>query len=132
MAITNTAPHEVHIGHNGLIGGLDQWTSTDKPIPLDDQTIEKFINKLEARTAKFLRKPPRSAATLSDKEIVQRANLNVPDEFKPRYLQLLYKYRKVISTSKTDLGQCKTYKHRLYLKDEQAVSQKRFPLKLDH
>ena len=64
-----------------------------------------------------------------DQEIQQRANLNVPDDFKPQYLQLLYKYRRVISTSKTDLGRCKTYKHRLHLKDEQAVYQKQFPLK---
>ena len=83
MAITNTAPHAVHIGRNELIRGLDQWTSTEEPIPLDDLTIEKFINKLEAKSAKFLCEPPGSAATLSDEEITQRANLNVPDEFKP-------------------------------------------------
>ena len=132
MALTNTAPYAVHIGRNELIGGLDQWTSTDEPIPLDDLTIEKFISKLEAKSAKFLRDPPGQTSTLSDEEIMQRANLNVPDEFKSRYLQLLYKYRKVISTSKTDLGRCKTYKHRLHLKDDQAVYQKQFPLKPDH
>ena len=38
----------------------------------------------------------------------------------------------MISVSKTDLGRCKTYKHRLYLKDDQPAYHKQFPLKPEH
>ena len=69
---------------------------------------------------------------LSDQEIKDHANLKVPDQFKEQYLQLLRKHRKVISVLKTDLGWCKTYKHRLFLKDDQPVYHKQFPLKPDH
>ena len=61
---------------------------------------------------------------MTDQEIADKANLNVPEQYKSQYLTLLQKYRKVISVSKTDLGQCNKYKHRLHLKDNVPVYQK--------
>ena len=94
--------------------------------------VTQFIHKLEAKANKHLLNPSDPNKFLSDQEIADRANLNVPEQFKEKYLQLLRKHRKVISVSKTDLGRCKTYKHRLYLKDDQPVYHKQFPLKPDH
>ena len=132
IAVTNTAPYSVTIGRHEFIGGLDQWNNVDEPRPLDSETVTKFINKMETKASKLLTHPSELNKFLSDQEIADRANLNVPDNFKEQYLQLLRKHRKVISVSKTDLGRCKTYKHKLYLKDDQPVYHKQFPLKPDH
>ena len=86
--------------------------------------VTKFIHKLETKAQKRLLNPSDSTKLLSDQEIQDRANLNVPDQFKEQYLQLLQKHQKVISPSKTDLGRCKTYKRRLYLKDDQPLYHK--------
>lgn len=65
-------------------------------------------------------------------EIWEKANLYVLDKFKAQFLKLLCRYQKVISSSKTDLGRCKTNKHCLHLKDDQSVFQWQFPLKPEH
>ena len=126
LALTNTAPYSVTIGRNQFIGELDQWTNVDDPRSLDQDIVTKFINKLETKAQKLVN-PSNGTKALSDQEIHDKANLNVPDQFKKRYLQLLQKYRKVISVSKTDLRRCKTYKHRLYLKEGSASVPKKIP-----
>ena len=122
VAITNTAPYPITLRQNEFIGALDQWTEVGEPVPLDQKVIDQFIHKLETKTQRFM----------TDQEIADKANLNVPDQYKAQYLALLQKYRKVISVSKTDLGRCNKYKHRLHLKDNDPVYQKQFPLKPDH
>ena len=84
--------------------------------------VDQFIHKLENKTQRFM----------TNQEVKQKANLNVPDELKALNLQLHLKYSKVISVSKTDLGRCTKFKHRLHLKDDLSVYQKQFPLKPDH
>ena len=69
---------------------------------------------------------------MSNEEIRQRIHLDVPPEEKERYLQLIFKYKQVISTSKADLGRSRTYQHRIHLKDNRPVYQPQFPLKPDH
>ena len=124
MAITNTAPYPITLRRNEFIGSLDQWSPDEvgEPIPLDQVAVDKFIHKLETKTQRFI----------TDQEIAEKANLNIPEQYKPRYLKLLQKYQKVISVLKTDLGRCNQYKHRLHLKDNDPVYQKQFPLIPDH
>ena len=93
---------------------------------------DEIYPQLETKAHKHLLNPSDPTKFLSDQEIKDNADLNVPDQFKEQCLKLLQKHRKVISVSKTDLGLCKTSKHRLYLKDDQPVYHKQFPLKPDH
>ena len=58
---------------------------------------------------------------MTNQEVKQKANLNVPDELKALNLQLHLKYSKVISVSKMDLGRCTKFKHRLHLKGVAGV-----------
>ena len=104
LMVTNTAPYLVTIGRHEFIGGLDQLNKVDEPQPLDQDLMTEFIKKLKTKAHKHFLNPSDPAKLLSDQEIQDPANLNVPDKFKAQYLQLLRKYRKVISVSKTDLG----------------------------
>ena len=89
MAITNTAPYPITLGQNEFIGALDQWTDVDDPLPLEQKMIDQFIHKLDTKTQRLM----------ADQEIDNKANLNVPEQYKAQYLNLLQKYRKLISVS---------------------------------
>ena len=72
VAITNTAPYAINLGQNEFISTLHQWTDVDTPIPLDHKVMDKFIHKLETKTQQLM----------TDKEIEEKANLNVPEHYK--------------------------------------------------
>jgi len=61
-------------------------------------------------------------------DIAKRCHIQVPDQFKHQYLNLLYKYQEAISIDKYDLGQAKNYKHRIYLKNEDPIYSKQFKI----
>ena len=83
----------VTIGRNEFIGGLDQWSNIEDPRPLDQDIVTRFIAKLEIKAQKLVHNPSLGTKLLYDQEIQDKANL------KKHYLQLLQKYRKVISVS---------------------------------
>jgi hypothetical protein len=61
-------------------------------------------------------------------DIAKRCHIQVPDQFKHQYLNLLYKYQEAISIDKYDLGQAKNYKHRIYLKNNDPIYHKQFKI----
>jgi hypothetical protein len=68
---------------------------TDELIPLEDSTILNDIDK-------HLPKVPKKK--LSRAEIAEKAPLNVPTEYKSKYVDILIKHSKAISATKYDLG----------------------------
>jgi len=65
-------------------------------------------------------------------EIEQKANLNVPDELKQRYIDILFKHQAAISISKMDLGRAKNFTHKIHLKDNNPVYHKQFKIPEAH
>jgi hypothetical protein len=61
-------------------------------------------------------------------EIAAKANLNVPNEYKDRYVDILYKHQKAISANKYDLGLASHYKPKIHLKDNSPVYRKQFKI----
>jgi hypothetical protein len=49
-----------------------------------------------------------------------RCNLQVPEEFQEKYIDILFKHQEAISIDKYDLGMAINYKHRIHLKDENS------------
>jgi len=43
--------------------------------------------------------------------------LQVPDEFREKYIDILFKYQEAISLDKYDLGLAQNYKHNIHLKN---------------
>ena len=52
--------------------------------------------------------------------------MNIPASHKDKYLDLLYKFRSVISKDKSDLGMAKNFFHRIVLKDDAPESRKQY------
>jgi hypothetical protein len=69
---------------------------------------------------------------LTREDIARRCNLQVPDEFKAQYLDLLFKYQEAISIDKYDLGLARNYKHKIHLKNENPVYRKQFKIPEAH
>jgi len=62
----------------------------------------------------------------------QTCHLQVPDEFKAQYLDLLFKYQEAISIDKYDLGLARNYKHKIHLKNDNPVYRKQFKIPEAH
>jgi hypothetical protein len=92
-------------------------TEPDKLIPLEGSTISSILQDID----KHLPKVPKRKLTKS--EIVQKAHLNVPDQYKQKYIDILHKHQQVISANKYDLGLATNFKHKIHLKDNAPVYQ---------
>ncbi len=79
---------------------------------------------------KHLPKLPKKKLTKD--EIAAKANLNVPSDYKNKYVDILYKHKKAISVNKYDLGLATHYKHKIHLKDNSPVYRKQFKIPEAH
>jgi hypothetical protein len=123
IAITNAGLAEIRIPRGCRIATLEAISADQTPVRIDQEHFEHFLQAVTHH---------QKLKVLSNQEIQNRVNLNVPQQFKQAYLNLLFKYKHVISNSKTDLGRSKNYHHRIHLKDQKPVYQPQFPLKPDH
>jgi hypothetical protein len=81
------------------------------------------------RTQKF---PKVTKQHFSRDEIAQKAHLNVPEEFKLKYIDILYKHQVAISVNKMDLERSKNFTHKIHVKDNNPVYRKQFQIPEAH
>ena len=72
------------------------------------------------------------AVYLTRDEIEKRVKMNIPATHKDKYLDLLFKYRSVISKDKSDLGMAKNFFHRIVLKNDAPVYRKQYQIPESH
>ncbi len=99
---------------------------TEQLQPLEDSVISAILNDID----KKLPKVPKQK--LTKEEIAAKAHLNVPHEYKQRYIDILYKHQKAISANKYDLGLASNFKHKIHLKDNNPVYRKQFKIPEAH
>jgi hypothetical protein len=58
--------------------------------------------------------------------------LNVPEEFKQKYIDILYKHQVAIGVNKMDFGRAKNLTHKIHLKDNNPVYCKQFKIPEAH
>jgi hypothetical protein len=92
IILDNCAPYDITISRNDILGIMD--TEPDEPIPMEDSTISSILQDIEKKLPKV---PKRK---LSRDEIAAKAHLNVPQEFKQKYIDILYKHQQAISVNK--------------------------------
>jgi hypothetical protein len=68
----------------------------------------------------------------SHDEIAQKTHLNVPEEYKQRYIDILYKHQAAISVNKMDLGRAKKFTHKIHLKDSNPIYHMQFKIPEAH
>jgi hypothetical protein len=124
IIVDNCAPYDIIIDRNDILGIID--IEPDELIPLENSTILSILQDLD----KHLPKVPKKKLTKSD--IAEKAHLNVPHEYKQRYIDILYKHQQAISDYKYDLGLAKNFKHKIHLKDNAPVYKKKFKIPEAH
>ncbi len=124
IILDNCAPYDVTISRNDILGIMD--TEPDEPIPMEDSTISAILQNIEKKLPKV---PKRK---LTRDEIAAIAHLNVPQEFKNKYINILYKHQQAISVNKYDLGLATNFKHKIHLKDNNPVYRKQFKIPEAH
>jgi len=94
--------------------------------PLEDSMISAILSDIDSKLPKVPKKK------LSKDEIATNSHLNVPNECKQKYIDILYKHQKAISVNKYDLGLATNFKHKICLKDNNLVYQKQFKIPEAH
>jgi Reverse transcriptase (RNA-dependent DNA polymerase) len=94
--------------------------------PLTDETVANICASIKSNI------PNTPWTSLTQDDIAKRCNLQVPEEFKDRYLDILFKHQEAISLNKFDLGLAKNYKHRIHLKNENPEYGKQFKIPEAH
>jgi hypothetical protein len=59
-------------------------------------------------------------------------HLNVPDQYKQKHIDILYKHQQAISANKYNLGLATNFKHKTHIKDNAAVYGKQFKIPEAH
>jgi hypothetical protein len=65
-------------------------------------------------------------------DIQKQCHLQVQDEFKERYLDILYKHQDALSIYKYNLGLAKNFKNKIHLKMQDPVYWKQFKIPEAH
>jgi hypothetical protein len=125
LVINNCAPYDVTIDRNGIIGLMD--VETEQLQPLEDSVISAILSDID----KKLPKVPKEK--LTKEEITAKSHLNMPKEYRQKYIDILYKHQKAISVNKYDLGLATNFKHKIHLKDNNnPVYRKQFKIPEAH
>jgi hypothetical protein len=124
VVIENCPPYEVTIERNDIMGIVE--IDDDKLYPLTDDTAAEICASIKRNIPSI---PP---AKLTRDEIARRCNLQIPEDFREKYIDILFKHQDAISLDKHDLGLARNYKHKIHLKNEDPVYRKQFKIPEAH
>jgi len=123
--ITETcAPYEVTIERNDIMGIVE--IEDNELYPLMDDTATKICASIKSNI------PITPQNKLTRDKIARHCNLQVPDKFRERYIDILFKHQDAISLDKYDLGLARNYQHKIYLKNKDPVYRKQFKIPEAH
>jgi len=101
IEIENCSPCDIKLERGSTIATVEsEWE--DQIQEFDGKQVDNFINESKDTDSK-IQKP----VYLTREDIKKRVKMNIPTAHKDKYLDLLYKYRNVISKNKSDLGMAK-------------------------
>jgi Retroviral aspartyl protease./Reverse transcriptase (RNA-dependent DNA polymerase). len=122
IEVENCSPCDIKLERGSTIATVEtEWEEQIQEF--DGKQVDNFINEIR-ETASKVQKP----IYLTRDEIEKRVKMNIPAAHKDKYLDLLYKFRSVISKDKSDLGMAKNFFHRIVLKDDAPVYRKQYQI----
>jgi len=124
IIIDNCAPYDIVLPRTEILGVLE--FESEQCLPLNENTVASIISNIEQKFPKVNKKH------YSREEIAQKAHLNVPEEYKQKNIDILYKHQAAISVNKMDLGRAKNFTHKIHLKDNNPVYHKQFKIPEAH
>ena len=125
VLIQNCSPTEICLERGSFVGLIENINDSEMR-----ELNPKYINAVAEQAHKL--KPK---VTISDEKkqfILNNCVLNVPEEFKSRYVQVLIDNHEAISESKHDLGRTDTLMHEITLKTNEPIYVKQFRIPEAH
>ena len=130
IEVANCAPYDMYLPRGSIIRMVEK-ENKDHLQKMDGKIVDEFISQIS--TAKNSKPPPGfDKPSMTREEIEKRANLNVPAEYREKYIEILMKYSKCISTDKNDLGRASDFFNQIHLKDKAPVYRKQFQIPESH
>jgi len=123
IVVDNCSPDDITLARGQTIGFLEPEIET--PIPFNNEQLTSVLTDIAAVTIQSDKK-------ISRESIEKRLHLNVPAEFRQKYIDVLYKHQKAISQDKFDLGLATSFTHKIHLKDNMPVYRKQFKIPEAH
>jgi hypothetical protein len=120
VAVKNCAPVELELARNDFIGNLENVTGceTRELNPAYVQAVARATNN-----------QPTEKLTSEKKQFIeQTVHLNVPEQFREKYLKVILKNHEAVSRNKFDLGRTDTLMHEITLKTEEPIYVKQFKI----
>jgi hypothetical protein len=124
IIIDNCGPYNIVLPQNEILVVLE--FESENCLPLNEDMVASIISNIEQKFPKVTKKQ------YSQDEIANKAHLNVPEEFKQRYIDILFKHQAAITVNKMDLGHAKNFTHKIHLKDNNPVYRKQFKIPEAH
>jgi hypothetical protein len=118
IVVENCVPYNVILERDDILGIIE--IKEEEMVPLTDDFTSSICQDIHNRFPKVKRK------RLSREEIQRQCHLQVLEEFKERYLDILCKHQDALSIDKYDLGLAKNFKHKIHLKSQDPVYRKQF------
>jgi hypothetical protein len=101
----NCAPYDVTLQGRNVLGMME--IEDEDMIPLTDDFISSVCHDIYTCFLKVKRK------RLSRDDIQKRSHLQVADEFKEQYIDILHKHQDALSINKYDLRLAKDFMHKI-------------------
>jgi len=118
IELRNSGPDYYEIPRGQVVGVLENA----KRFSLEEIRSE-VINDIIQKHASS--RPP----SLEDKKFIkENAQINVPEEYRQAYLNVLERHHEVFSRNKTDLGRSDLIQHEIHLKTDEPVYVKQFKM----
>jgi hypothetical protein len=120
VEIRNCGPEYYELKRGQVIGRLENAEDYEMEI-MDPSRINTVVNN-NNQDKKVPITPEISMF------IEQNAQINVPDKYREKYMQLLKKHHAVFSRDKTDLGRSDLIQHEIHLKSDDPIYVKQFKM----
>ncbi len=120
VAVKNCAPTNLELAQNDFIGTLENVTGCET------REINPAYLQAVARATK--RQSTEQIPTAKRQFIKQNVHLNVPEQYKKQYLQVILKNHDAVSQNKFDLGHTDTLMHEIVLKTPEPIDVKQFKI----
>jgi hypothetical protein len=112
---------EREIGRNDIVGFIENLSDCEMK-----ELNPKYLNAVAENNYK--RKGEVALSPEKKKFLMETMNLQVPEEFRDRYMKLILDNHEVVSAHKYDLGRANTLMHDITLKSEEPVYVKQFKI----
>jgi hypothetical protein len=120
VAVKNCAPTDLELTRNDFIGTLKNVTGCET------REINPAYIQALARATK--RQSTEQIPTAKRQFTEQNVHLNVPEQYKKQYLQVILKNHDAVSQNKFDLGRTDTLMHEIVLKMPKPIYVKQFKI----